>query len=202
VDFAALTLDGGTAPIDGGIDGGGLRDTAGLDSGSHDLTVETPPAADGKTDAYLTPTNEQSCLAATGVLICDMGVASATVRSAAGGIVLTKVEVTSGACSGATCSACNSLTVYGSASQYAGATCDLLITTSDGSKQTARIAVIANPSPSYMCCGYPLPPNPGRWTAIDPLAFSPSTFLVAAAIDGGMPPIIDGGAPHDVPFSE
>ncbi len=161
-----------------------------------------PPAADGKPDAYVTPTDEQSCLAATGVLACDPGVASATVRSAMGGTALAKVEVTSGACSGATCSGCNSLTVHGSASQYAGATCDLLITTLDGSKQVAQIAVIANPSPSYMCCGYPLPPNSGRWTAIDPLAFSLSTVLVTAAMDGGMPPIIDGGAPHDVPFSE
>jgi hypothetical protein len=202
VDFAAFTLDGGTALIDSGIDGGGLRDTAGLDSGSLDLTVDTPPAADGKSDAYRTPTDEQSCLAATGVLICDLGVPIATVRSAADGTMLTKVAVTSGACSGATCSACNSLTVYGSTSQYAGATCDLLITTSDGSKQAARIAVIANPSPVYMCCGYPLPPNPGRWTALQPLAFSPATVLVTAAIDGGIPSIIDGGAPPDVPFSE
>lgn len=51
-------------------------------------------------------------------------------------------------------------------------------------------------------CGYPLPPNPGRWTAIDPLAFSPGTVLVAPTIDGGMTPILDGSAPHDVAFSE
>ena len=202
VDFAASTLDGGTLPIDGGVDGGGWLDTAGPDTVAPDMTVDAPPAPDTKSDAYVTPTDEQSCLAATGVLTCDLGVPSATVRSTTGSSLLTKVEVTSGACSGAACSACNSLTVYGSTSQYAGATCDLLITTWDGSKQAARIAVIANPSPSYMCCGYPLPPNPGRWTAIEPLAFSPGTILVAAAIDGGMPPKIDSGAPGDVAFSE
>jgi hypothetical protein len=61
-----------------------------------------------------------------------------------------------------------------------------VVTLTDGSQQTFDLVVASNPAPNYRCCGYPLAPNHGVWTALDPLVLGHP--LVA------MPPGWDGGA--------
>jgi hypothetical protein len=190
VDFPA---DGGVSPADGGSDRGGL-DTAdvggpaAVDLGPGETARDTVPPPEDKRDAYVSPimpTDPESCSAATGVPHCDPGAPTAIVR-AAGTAQLTKVEATSGGCSGSSCaSGCESLLVYGSLSQMIDATCDLLATFLDGGQQIVHLTVVSNPSPRYACCGYPQPPYQGTWTAVDRLTFSPNSVVVGSVVDAG-----------------
>jgi len=64
--------------------------------------------------------------------------------------------------------------------------------------------VAPNPSPSYACCGYPLPPHSGIWTALDPFVLDYPVVVMPPGWDGGaitldaastVPPVgWDGGA--------
>jgi len=188
VDFAPP--DAGAPIVDSGTDSGSTADTASPDVerilDKIDAGTDVLPVPDGMPDAYALPTDEQTCLKSTNVPQCGLSAASTTVSSATAGLLLAKVEVTAGSCSAGACAAgCAAIGVYGTANLYAGATCDLLVTAMDGRKQSLRLTVAANPSPSYMCCGYPLPPNSGLWTQTNPTVFSPSPVVVDFAGNGG-----------------
>ena len=198
VDFA---VDGGVSSQDGS--GGDGADAANRDTVSADSSVDVSPGQDTGPDVYVRPSDQPSCVKATDVPQCDgSGPAYATVSSAPGGPLMARIQVTSGSCSAYECfSECSTLVVQGSTNQSIGATCDLLITSTDGRSQSVRITVVQNPSASYACCGYPLAPYTGMWVTLDPVTFSPSLVVVAFA-DGGGEPTLDGGGARDVPFSE
>jgi hypothetical protein len=169
-------------------------DTDGVDAGSDVL-----PGGDGNPDVYVVPTDEQTCLKATGVPSCDVWGPSAQVTSANAGLLLAKAQVTAGPCVIASecASPCSSISVIGTSTLSVGATCDVLVTAIDGRSQSLRLTAVANPSPSHMCCGYPQPPRTGMWTALDPTFFFPSPAAVDFDADGGAP-IVDGGRSIDV----
>ena len=174
-------------------------------------TVETKPelasGPEAGPETPWSPTNPQECAAASNVGPCDPGVPSATITRAPGGPLLASVTVTSGACQTNTCaSGCEAIGVYSQAAAI-GATCDLQATAIDGRTQSIRLTVVANPSPTYACCGSPQVLSPRQWVPLNPAIFSPSSVVVdfaALTLDGGAPVDsgTDGGTPHDVPFSE
>jgi len=93
--------------------------------------------------------------------------------------------VTSGSCTGLVCpSGCSVAGVLGWPSMVAGASCDFLVTSTDGRSQSLTLAAVANPSASYTCCGNPSDGR-GVWTAVNGLLFSPSSVVVDFASDGG-----------------
>ena len=134
------------------------------------------------------PTDPASCAKATNVLECLPGLAMATVSSAAGGPLLSNVEVTSGPCRPAACSSgCTSLTIQGPGAT-AGSTCDLQVTATDGRSQSVHLSAIANPTPNYACCGNGPPPNSGGlWVILTPTVFWPNLIAITFAADGGAP---------------
>jgi hypothetical protein len=139
-----------------------------------------------KRDAYVIPTDQQSCVQATGVRTCDPGMAVATIYPMIADQLIDRAEVTSGTCSVTSCrGGCASLTVYQGQGQTAGSTCDVLVTMWDGGQREVHLVLVANPSPRYACCGYPLPPNAGQWIAMNPVAFQPNPISVSSPIDGG-----------------
>lgn len=175
---------------DAGVD---QMDQSPVSDGPQNVDEANQPGSDGKPDAYVVPTDEQTCLNATNVPQCSLATPGTSVSSATVGLSLTKVEVTAGSCVADTCaSKCPTINVSGTASLNVGSTCDLLVTAADGRKQSCRLNVIVNPSPRYMCCGYPQPPYSGIWANILPMIFSPTPAIVDFAGDGGTP-IIDGG---------
>ena len=158
------------------------------DGGAPDVAPDLP------SDAYVPPTDEPSCLLATKVPVCDVFPPSTSITSGTGGPLLAKVDVTSGSCTAQTCaSGCASINVVGMSGIYAGATCDLLVTSTDGRSRSLRLSVVADASPSAMCCGYPLDGH-GMWTTLNTLSFSPSPSVVDFSSDGG---VTDGAAPKD-----
>ena len=160
------------------------------DGGAPDLAPDLP------SDAYVFPTDEQSCLQATKVPVCDVFPPSTSITSGNGGPLLAKVEVTGGSCTAQTCaSGCESINVVGMSGISAGATCDLLVTATDGRSRSLRLSVVADASPSSMCCGYPLDGH-GMWTTLNTLSFSPNPIVVDFAGDGGVT-TVDGAAPKD-----
>jgi len=172
-------------------------------------TVETKPELASGPEAGPetpgSPTNAQECAAATHVGVCDPGTPSATIQHAPGGPLLAAVTVTSGACQTNTCaSGCESIGVYSQAATI-GATCDLQATAMDGRTQSIRLAVVANPSPTYACCGSPQVLSLRQWVPLNPALLSPTLVVVdftALTLDGGAAPVdsgTDGGTPHDVP---
>jgi hypothetical protein len=197
VDFA---VDGGVSSRDGGSSDG--TDAANGDTGSIDASVDVSPGQDTGPDVYVRPSDQPSCVKATNVPSCSgPGPAYATVSAAPGGPLMARIQVTSGSCSAYECfSECSTLVVQGNTNQSIGATCDLLITSTDGHSQSVRITVVQNPSAGYLCCGYPLAPYTGTWVTLDPVTFSPSLVVVDFGGSGGEP-ALDGGA-RDVPFSE
>jgi hypothetical protein len=196
-------IDGGGAMPDGGT--GGVMDAHAIEVDPYPWSITD---ADPKHDLYTpTPTDEQSCVQATGVLPCEAGGTTMLIRAATPGTLFIKAEVTSGSCgvAGSVCyGGCESLTIFQGLAQSLGSTCDLLVTFWGGGEQTVHLELVANPSPSYMCCGYPLPPNPGRWIALDPLLFSPSQIFLSSPVDGGpggidAPRFYDGPPGPEVP---
>jgi hypothetical protein len=181
-------LDGGS--FDGGSFDGGRLDGGSLD-GSSDTkawSIEVDYVGDAvpKRDAYVIPTDQQSCVQATGVPTCGPGMAVATIYPMTPGQLIAKAEVTTGTCNVTSCrGGCESLTVYQGQGQTAGSTCDLLVTMWDGGQREVHLALVANPSPQYACCGDPLPPNAGQWIAMNPVAFQPNPISVSSPIDGG-----------------
>jgi hypothetical protein len=152
-----------------------------------------PAASDGGQAADVAnstapPTDQASCAKATNVPECLPGLAMATVSSAAGGPLLSNVEVTSGPCRPAACSlGCTSLTIQ-APTAIAGATCDLQVTATDGRSQAVHLSAIANPAQAHVCCGNGAPPNSGgMWVILTPTVFSPNLIVVTFAADGGAP---------------
>jgi hypothetical protein len=204
--------DGGIAIIDANPDAA-APDAAQSDAGAIGIAVDSSSGSglDGLPSAPDVITEQQACLASTDVTPCDPAVPATTVRSATGQPYLTKVEATSGSCAGSSCSAgCATLNVSGSTNQYAGATCDILVTLVGGSTQAFHLVVTPNTSPSYTCCGYPLPPHNGLWTTLDPFVLGYPLVVMPPGWDGGaitvdaantVPPVgWDGGAvPVDAP---
>jgi len=162
------------------------------DAGTPDL------ASDVTKDAYVYPNDEQSCLKATSVPVCDIFSPYASVTRAVGGPLLVKVEVTAGSCNATSVcdSGCESIGVVGQTGISVGATCDLLVTSIDGRSQSIKLTVVTNPSPSYLCCGYPLDGH-GMWVALNSLNFSPSPIVVDFTGDGGAG-TVDVAATKDV----
>jgi len=76
------------------------------------------------------------------------------------------------------------VSVVGQSSVLAGSTCDLLVTSTDGRSKSVRLLVVDNPSPSYMCCGYPADGH-GIWTVVNAYYFQPNPVVVDFAGDGG-----------------
>jgi hypothetical protein len=149
------------------------------DAGTPDL------ASDVARDAYVYPNDEQSCLKATNVPVCDIFPPYAVVTSAAGGPLLAKVEVTAGPCSASACaSECDSIGVSAMDGTPAGTTCNLLVTSTDGRSQSITLTVVATSASGYTCCGYPLDGH-GMWVALNSLNFSPSPIVVDFTGDGG-----------------
>lgn len=160
------------------------------DGGSPDVAPDLP------SDAYVTPNDEQSCLKATKVPVCDVFPPSASITSGNGGPLLAKVEVTNGSCTAQTCaSGCANIDVVGMSGISAGATCDLLVTATDGRSRSLRLSVVADAATGPMCCGYPLDGH-GMWTTLNTLSFSPNPIVVDFAGDGGAT-TLDGAAPKD-----
>jgi len=163
------------------------------DAAPDQSNAELPPVQDAGADAWVAPTDQQSCQNAMVTTICDPGMPGMTVTSAPGGPLLEQVKVTSGACSGNACSeGCNSLAVTGtSVDDIVGATCDLVATSMDSRSQSIHITVVANPSPAYACCSYnDMQPSPGVWVTLNLTVFSPNTFVVDFTSGTG---IVDGG---------
>ena len=198
--------DGGITIIDAKPDTA-APDAAQSDAGAIGIAVDSSSGSglDGLPSAPDVFTEQQACLASTDVTPCDPAVPATTVRSATGQPYLTKVEVMSGSCAGSSCSSgCASLNVSGSINQYAGATCDILVTLVGGSTQAFHLVVVPNTSPSYLCCGYPLPPHNGLWTTLDPFVLGYPVVVMPPGWDGGaitvdaantVPPVgWDGGA--------
>ena len=203
---AAGGLDNGGVPLDGGsVSPADSRMSLDGDSISPaDSSVERPEGgrdtnypeidyvfdATTKADRYVTPTDEQTCVQSTGVLPCDAGRTTMLIRAATPGTFFLKAEVTSGSCgvAGASiCSGgCDSLTIFQGISQSLGSTCDLLVTFLGGGEESVHLELVANPSPTHMCCGYPLPPNTGMWVTLDPLLFAPSQVFLGSPMDGGV----------------
>ena len=126
---------------------------------------------------------------ATGVLPCESGgTTTTTLIRATPGTLFLKAEVASGGCSvaGSTCwGGCDSLTIFQGMGQTLGSTCDLTVSFWGGGETSVHLELVANPSPSFLCCGYPLPPYQGRWIALDPLWFSPGGIVLTSPVDGG-----------------
>ncbi len=203
---AAGGPDKGGVPLDGGS-GSSADSREPLDGDSispPDSTIERPeggrdtnyPEVDyvvdvkPKDDRYVTPTNEQTCVQSTGVLPCEAGGTTMLIRAATPETFFLKAEVTSGSCGVAgapVCyGGCDSLTIFQGISQALGSTCDLLVTFLGGGEQRVHLELVANPSPTSMCCGYPQPPNTGRWVTLDPLRFAPSQVVLGSPMDGGV----------------
>ena len=160
------------------------------DGGAPDL------ASDLASDVPGYPTDEQSCLKATNVSVCDSFAPNTSIASAAGGPLLAKIEALTDSCTASTCaSACGSIVAFGRTGISAGSSCDFRVTSTDGRSLVVTLKVVANPSPSHMCCGYPLDGH-GMWVAVDDLIFSPSPVVVDFSGDGGAGNI-DGVAPKD-----
>jgi hypothetical protein len=148
------------------------------------LCTDAGPA-DTSSDVYVRPTDEQSCLKAANVPSCDAVPPHATIRSAASGPLLAKVEVQGGTCTAAACSSgCASIEVTATTAASVGTACALLVTATDGRTQSVPLSLVANPSPTSMCCGYPTDGH-GVWSAIDLMVFQPGTVVVAFGVDGG-----------------
>jgi hypothetical protein len=196
--------DTAAVQLDTGIDGGSTDGSS--DTKAWSLEVDYHWDVVPKRDAYVIPTDEQSCVQATGVPTCGPGIAVATIYPMTPGQLIAKAEVTSGTCSVTSCrGGCESLTVYQGQGQTAGSTCDLQVTMWDGGQQEVHLVLVANPSPHYGCCGYPLPPNAGQWTAMNPVLFQPNPISVSSPIDGGSwdtprffdAPGVDAAAPSE-----
>jgi hypothetical protein len=195
LDGAGATLDGnGQLPMDGGIVPTDGRDSSvdvkySIQDVRYEVHIPTTP-----------PTDEPSCLQATGLLQCYIR-AGMDIRAGTPGTLLTKVEVTSGSCgvAGSTCyGGCERFSIFQGPEQTLGSSCDLRVMFWGGGEQTVHVELVTNPSPSYRCCGDPLPPNQGRWVAGNPLLFAPSEILVSSPIDGG-PGGIDAPRFFDAP---
>jgi hypothetical protein len=198
VDFS---LDAGVPIADSGTDSISKPDMVSLDADKVadriDTGVDVPPVSDAYSDAYVVPTDEQTCVKSTNVPRCGVATPYAAV-SATDGQALAKVEVTAGACSASSCaSECSSISVYGTSSLGPGATCDFVVTATDGRKQSLRLTAIANPASVYTCCGYPLAPYTGQWVSMNPTVFSPSPAVVDFSGSGP----VDAG-PIDAPHSD
>jgi hypothetical protein len=88
--------------------------------------------------------------------------------------------------------------VLGWPSTVPGDTCYFLVTSTDGRSQSLRLSVVANPSPSHMCCGYPADGH-GIWTAVNDRLLSPAAVVVDFSGDGGVQSADGGGTKDALP---
>ena len=185
-------VDGSTPDLPGSVDVPGLPDLPSPQDLVSPQDLASPqdlqssqdlPGGQVEAGSY----DEASCLAATKVPVCDPAASQVTISRATGGPLLAKVTPKSGPCIGASCDkGCEALVVTESphVPLAPGDTCSLLVTSTDGRSQTVEVSLVANPSPSYWCCGYPLDGR-GMWVATNPVIWSPSSILVDFAGDGG-----------------